>query len=190
MTWLTDFRADLDRYDPSEWPLLKKPSPFVMVATHRELWALLHYRVSRALRQSDLPPRVRRGGMLSMAAARRAVELCSGVCLPDTASVGPGLRFAHPGMIVINGDAVIGKDCLICHGVTIGASTAGTPVLGDSVYLGTNAVVAGNVHVGDAAVVSANSLVIRDVPAGQLARGVPAQNSSRAKPEDDHDEHA
>ena len=151
-----------------------------MVVSRRELLALLHYRFSHALRQSQLPPRVRRGGLLGMAAARRAVELYSGVSLPDTASVGPGLRFAHPGMIVINGSAVIGRDCLICHGVTIGASTAGTPVLGDGVYLGTNAVVAGNVHVGDAAVVSANTLVIRDVPAGQLAAESPRRTARAA----------
>ena len=180
MSWLADFRADLGRYEASEWPLVgggtKPPSTSVMVATRRELWALLHYRMSRALRQSHLPPRLRSIGLLGMATVRRPIEMCTGISLPDTVEIGPGLRFAHPGLIVINGDVVIGRDCVINHGVTIGASSAGVPVIGDGVYIGTNAVVAGNVHVGDGAVVSACSLVTRDVPPGMLARGVPAEN--------------
>lgn len=180
MSWLVDFKADLDRYESSEWPLVggdeKSPSALVMIATRRELWALLHYRMSRALRQSELPPRVRRAGLLGMAALRQPIEMCTGITLPDAAEVGPGLRFAHAGPIVINSDVRIGRDCTINHGVTIGASSAGVPVIGDGVYVGTNAVVAGNTHVGDGAVVSACSLVTRDVPPGMLARGVPAEN--------------
>lgn len=180
---MTDFRADLNRYESSEWPLVggaaKSPPALVMMATRRELWALLHYRMSRALRQSQLPPRVRLAGVLGMAALRLPIETCTGITLPAAAEVGPGLRFAHAGMIVINSDARIGRDCTINHGVTIGASAAGVPVIGDGVYVGTNAVVAGDVHVGDGAVVSACSLVTRDVPPGMLARGVPAENRVR-----------
>jgi serine O-acetyltransferase len=91
-------------------------------------------------------------------------------------------------MIVIHSDAVIGRDCFICHGVTIGASTAGVPCIGDCVYIETNAVVAGNVLVGDGAVVSANSLVTRDVPPGALACGVPAQNRLRPTVSEDMDQ--
>jgi len=191
MSWLSDFRADLDCYDPASWRLRGNadtpPHASIMVATRRELWALLHYRMSRALRQGNLPPRVRQLGLLSMSALRRPIEICTGISLPDTAVVGPGLRFSHPGLIVINAEAVIGKDCRISHGVTIGASSAGVPVIGDGVVIGANAVVAGDVHVGDGAVVSACSLVTRDVPPGALARGVPAVNKVRGV-ETDEDE--
>jgi serine O-acetyltransferase len=184
MSWRADFRADLARYEPSEWPLLgdggKPPSPLLMVASRRELWALLHYRMTRGLRQSHLPEPLTRRGLLLMGALRRPIEACSGITLPDTAVVGPGLRFAHPGLIVVNGEAVIGRDCTVNHGVTIGASAAGVAVIGDGVYIGTNAVIAGDVHVGDRAKISANSLVIRDVPPGALARGVPAEIVERS----------
>ncbi len=177
--WLSDFRADLDRYDPEWGPWSKgagkPPGPLAMVAAHRELWAVLHYRMSRGVSQSSLPPQVRRFCLLGMAVLRRPVEICTGISIPETAAVGPGLRFAHPGPIVIHGEAVIGRDCLIAHCVTIGVSGGGVPVIGDGVVINANSVVAGDVHVGDGAVVSACSLVIRDVPPGALARGVPAE---------------
>jgi serine O-acetyltransferase len=190
--WLSDFRADLNRYrpaksDPSEGDD-KVPRALLMVAVHRELWALLHYRLSRTLREGDLPSSVRRLSLLGMAILRRPVEMCSGIILPDTAVVGPGLRFSHPGPIVIHEAAVIGRGCLVAHGVTIGEAHGGVPVIGDGVVINTNAVVAGGIRVGDGAVVSACSLVTRDVPPGALARGVPAENRPRgAKGTEDED---
>lgn len=105
--------------------------------------------------------------------------MCSGISLPDSAAVGTGLHCAHPGMIVMNGSAVAGSDCLICQGVTIGTSSASVPIIGDRVCIGANGVVADNVHVGDGAAVSACSLATRDVPTGALASGVPADNKAR-----------
>jgi serine O-acetyltransferase len=182
MGWLTDFRADVARYSSAELPLVGRdhshPSRLLLVLSHRELWAVLHYRLAHALLRSSLPAPVKRWLLLISAFVHRFVEVVTGICLPAAVEIGPGLKVAHPGSVVVNAAAVIGKDCLICHGVTLGSQAgerSGAPVVGDHVYIGTNAVVAGGITVGDHAVISANSLVIRDVPAGALARGVPAE---------------
>ena len=48
-------------------------------------------------------------------------------------------------------------------------------VIGRNAWIGAKATIARGVHVGEGAVVAANSLVLKDVPPGQLASGVPAQ---------------
>ncbi len=93
-----------------------------------------------------------------------------GIELYGTASLGRRVRIAHQGGIVIHEHAVIGDDCLIRQGVTIGAASeigpGAPPVLGSGVELGAGAIVLGNVHLGDGARIGPNVVITRDVPAG------------------------
>lgn len=102
--------------------------------------------------------------------------------VPAGADIGPGLVLPHPGGIVL-GHARIGRDVVIFQNVTLGARSfdphydlATRPTLEDGVIIGAGAVVLGPVTVGAGATVAANSLVTRDVPAGDTALGVPAKN--------------
>jgi serine O-acetyltransferase len=78
--------------------------------------------------------------------------------------------FAHQGLIVVNDAARIGNDCLIRHGVTLGARddlrSSEAPVLEDEVEIGVNAVIIGPVVIGAGTKVGPCALVIHDVPAG------------------------
>ncbi|MDP5101339.1 MAG: serine acetyltransferase, partial [Nonlabens sp.] len=71
-----------------------------------------------------------------------------------------------------------GSHCNISQGVTIGVSGRGehrgVPVIGNNVYIGANATIAGKIIVGNRAVIGANSLVINDVAEGTTVVGVPA----------------
>ena len=90
------------------------------------------------------------------------------VDLPVATQAGPGLYMYHCYGIVVNGDTVIGSNCNISHGVSIGISSRGkkkgTAVLGDCVYLGPGAKIVGNVHICDHAVIGANAVIVEDVP--------------------------
>lgn len=108
-------------------------------------------------------------------------SLLLGIELPTAATVGPGLRLYHRYGIVINPHCVLGRDCHLRHGVTIGNKVdrtgheIGLPTIGDGVDLGAGCVVIGDVRVGDHARIGALAVVTKSVPAWGVAVGNPGQ---------------
>ena len=171
--WLSDYRRDIGRYKA-----YRNRRALTQLLTQQGLWALLQYRIASAVYRSSLPKFVRRPLLIFASAWQKLIEIVTGTSLPYTASIGPGFYVGHFGNIIVNGAAVIGSNCNISQGVTIGVSgrgeRRGVPTIGDRVYIGANAVVAGKIFVGDDAVIGANSLVNSDLPASSTAVGVPA----------------
>lgn len=95
--------------------------------------------------------------------------------IPIDARIGGGLLMPHPTGIVISPAATIGMNCLLMQQVTVGATEAGTPTLGDHVDVGAGAKIIGPVTIGDHARIGANAVVTRDVPAGVTVVGIPAR---------------
>lgn len=108
----------------------------------------------------------------------KAVQIVAGIELPCEARVGRGCRIDHFGGIVVSGYAEIGEGCVIRQGVTIGLRHVDEPVaprIGDRVDIGAGAKLLGPITVGDGASIGANAVVLRDVPAGAVAVGIPAR---------------
>lgn len=109
----------------------------------------------------------------------RFVRNVYGIELPHTVHVGRRVVFEHQHGIVVHGCTVIGDDCIIRQGVTLGIRTMErldeAPVLGRGVNVGAGAKILGPVRVGDHAAIGANAVVLEDVPRGALAVGVPAK---------------
>lgn len=105
----------------------------------------------------------------------------AGAEIPLGAKIGGGLRIPHPSGIVIHPDAVIGSNCLIFQQVTIGTRGPDdrAPVIGADVEIGAGAKILGGVRIGDHAKIGAGAVVIRDVPQGATAVGVPARIVNR-----------
>lgn len=95
--------------------------------------------------------------------------------------IGGGLLLPHPNGVVINPAAKIGPNCLIFQQVTIGTGGAiqGCPIIGGHVDIGAGAKVLGGITIGDHALIGANAVVVRDVPAGWVAVGIPAESRPR-----------
>lgn len=102
-----------------------------------------------------------------------------GVEIPFSAKIGRRVVIEHQGDIVIHGCTVIGDDCVIRQGVTLGNrhmhAPFDAPVLGQRVNVGAGAKLLGGIRVGDDASIGANSVVLKDVPAGGTAVGIPAR---------------
>jgi serine O-acetyltransferase len=90
----------------------------------------------------------------------------------------------HALNIVINRACRIGRNCSLSQGVTLGAANrgarAGTPTVGDNVYIAPGAVVFGAISIGDNAAIGANCVVTKDVPSNGVVVGVPGKVISLA----------
>jgi len=108
----------------------------------------------------------------------RRVRFKYGIELPYTVKLGDRVVFEHQHGIVIHGNCVIGNDCIIRQGVTLGNryldKPYDAPVLGDNVNVGAGAKILGAVIVGSDATIGANAVVINDVNFGETVVGIPA----------------
>ena len=105
--------------------------------------------------------------------------------------------FIDHGMGIVFGETtVIGDNCTIYHGVTLGGTGKDTgkrhPTLGNNVLIGAGTKVLGPVYIGDNARIGAGSVVLRNLPANCTAVGVPAEvvriNNKAVNPADDLDQ--
>ncbi len=92
-------------------------------------------------------------------------------------SIGEGLYIGHPYCITINPAAVIGKNCNIHKGATIGTENRGvrkgTPIIGDCVWIGINSTIVGNITIGDDVLIAPNTYVNCDIPSHSVVFGNP-----------------
>lgn len=105
-----------------------------------------------------------------------------GIDLAIDATVGYGLYMGHFGGITISPNSVIGNNCNISHGVTIGVSgrdeNRGTPVIGDGAYIGAGAKLFGKIIIGNYVAIGANAVVNKSFPDLSVVVGIPAKLAS------------
>ena len=104
----------------------------------------------------------------------------TGIEIHPGATLGERVFFDHAMGTVVGETAVIGDGCTIYQGVTLGGTSLykGTkrhPTLGRDVVVSAGAKVLGGFEVGDGAKIGSNAVVIKPVPAGATAVGIPAR---------------
>lgn len=129
-----------------------------------QFWAVARHRFWSAVTGADIP-------------------ICSN-------KLGLGLLLPHPNGVVIHPDAVVGANCCLFQGVTLGTGRRpGVPRLGDGVEVGSGAKILGGVLIGSGARVGANAVVLMDVPPGWTAVGCPARLISPRRTSSGPDQH-
>ena len=153
MSYFDDYKNDLVRYNGSETKYIK----MLMYSFRRSkrdsafsrLWRIL-YRILAAKNHLEISP---------------------------TTRIGAGLYIGHPYCITINPKAILGQNVNIHKGVTIGQENRGcrkgTPIIGNSVWIGVNATIVGNITIGDDVLIAPNTYVNCDIPSHSIVFGNP-----------------
>lgn len=98
--------------------------------------------------------------------------------VPASCKIGKGTKFGYGGIaVVMHARTVIGTNCMIGQGVTIGGKSGWyeVPVIGDNVIINAGAKIIGPVKIGDNVEIGANSVVVKDVPSNCVVAGIPAK---------------
>ncbi len=144
---------------------------FEVLTTYPGLWALWGFRVAHFCWRKNLKWL---GRWLST-----LFRFLTGIEIHPGATIGRRFFIDHGMGVVIGETAEIGDDCTIYHSVTLGGTSwkAGKrhPTLKDGVVIGAGAKVLGPITLHANSRVGSNSVVIRDVPEGATAVGIPAR---------------
>jgi len=149
---------------------------FEILTTYPGLHAVMVHRVSHGLWRRNLKWLAR---MLSNVA-----RLFTGIEIHPGAQIGRRFFIDHGMGVVIGETAVVGDDCTLYHGVTLGGTTwqkgKRHPTLGRDVVVGAGAKVLGPIQIGDGARIGSNAVVVKAVPPGGTVIGVPGRVIERA----------
>lgn len=120
----------------------------------------------------------RPGGRLPARVLAQGVRFATGVEIHPGARLGRRFFIDHGMGVVIGETAEVGDDVMLYHGVTLGGRSMHPvkrhPTVGNRVTIGAGARILGPVLIGDDVQVGANSVVVKDVPQGAVATGIPA----------------
>jgi serine O-acetyltransferase len=144
---------------------------FEVVTTYPGLHAVMAHRLAHRLWRLNFKWLAR---VLSNVA-----RFFTGIEIHPGAQIGRRFFIDHGMGVVIGETAVIGDDCTLYHGVTLGGTTwqkgKRHPTLGRDVVVGAGAKVLGPIEIGDGARIGSNAVVVKSVPPGATAIGVPGR---------------
>lgn len=142
-------------------------------------WAVLQYRIAHFCYTKIRWQPFRVFFLFVALLWQKVIEISTGISIPATVQIGHSFYIGHFGGIIINAHSIIGNNCNVSQGVTIGVSglgiNRGVPILGNDVYIGANAVIAGKIFIGNQVLIGACSLVVKSLEDNVTAVGVPAK---------------
>lgn len=135
------------------------------------LHAVLAHRVAHKLYKS--------GNYFAARAISQAARNATGIEIHPAAQIGKRLFIDHGCAVVIGETAIIGDNCTIYQGATLGGTGKHVgkrhPTIGNNVMIGAGAKVLGPITIGDNSKIAAGAVVLKDIPENSTAVGVPAR---------------
>lgn len=144
--------------------------PFDLLLRHNDRF-LLYFRKYTEARTSF--------GRLPFRFALYRMSRKYGLEFSTNATIDGGLYLCHPYNITVGNGTVLGKNCCLYKGCTLGVAyrgaRIGAPRLGNSVFVGINATVIGAITIGDDVLIAPNAYVNFDVPSHSIVIGNPGR---------------
>jgi len=138
---------------------------------HPRIWPVILFRLANFLSQNHL-------GVLGkfFSILNQILFSCD---IARNATIEGGLYLPHPVGVVVGENAIIGKNCILHQGVTLGdrgeCHEGSDPKLGNYIEIGTGAKILGNITLGNYVRVGANSVVLKNIEAYAVVVGIPAK---------------
>jgi serine O-acetyltransferase len=151
---------------------------FAIVFFTQGFWAIFQYRIARYCYIKVKWKLFRLPLLFLMLIWQKMIEITTGISISSSVKIGHSFYIGHFGGIIINANVIIGDNCNISQGVTIGVSgfeeKRGVPTLGNEVYIGANSVLAGKISIGNNVLIGACSMVKDSFQDNSIILGVPA----------------
>lgn len=146
-------------------------SVFEVLTLYSGLHAVMAYRAAHFLHEKNLHFTAR--------AISQLTKFLTGIEIHPGATIGNGLFIDHGSGVVIGETTIIGDNCTIYQGATLGGTGKQTgkrhPTLGDGVMVGAGAKVLGPVTIGNNSKIAAGAVVLSNIPENSTAVGIPAR---------------
>lgn len=160
----SEIRSALER-DPAA------VNPIEVMLTYSGFHAIVIYKITRAISRAKVPFLPRFFSQIG--------KFVTGIEIHPGATIGRNLFIDHGMGVVIGETAVIGNNVTLYQGVTLGGTGKEKgkrhPTLGDNIVVGAGAKILGNIVIGDSSYIGANAVVIKDVPPNSTIVGVPGR---------------
>lgn len=149
---------------------------FEILTLYPGLHALLIYRIAHMLHIS--------GKYYLARFLSQTARALTGIEIHPGAEIGKCLFIDHGSAVVIGETTIIGDNCTIYQGATLGGTGKNVgkrhPTIGNNVMIGAGAKVLGPINVGDNSKIAAGAVVLKDVPPNSTAVGIPARIVNRS----------
>lgn len=144
-------------------------------------WAIFQYRIANSVYKLKIPILKPLLQLITLI-WQKIIEILTGISIPASVTIGESFYIGHFGGIIFNAQTIIGNNCNVSQGVTIGVSglneNRGVPIIGNNVYIGVNSVVAGKITIGNNVLIGSSSLITSNVEDNSVMLGVPASKIS------------
>jgi|SaaInl8_200m_RNA_FD_contig_123_11715_length_3509_multi_5_in_1_out_0_3 serine O-acetyltransferase len=169
-----ELNLDLDRFASKS----RIKSKVFALLTVQGAWAVFVYRFGNISYQKSKKNKLYLFNIFIWYILNKILEIVAGISIDYRATIGGRLLISHFGNIFVSAKVVLGDNCNLSQGVTIGHGSGGYPIIENNVYIGAGAIINGNINIGENSKIGSLASVVKSFPKNSIIVGNPAVNKA------------